>query len=129
MKVYWHKQFNNMNVSKIATLIGNSKMNKGQIALQCGVSRTTIENLLSGADIKVSTLESLSKVLGVSPAVFFDNLTEINGSVAVKNNSGTITTGDINADGNAVLTERIKLLEKLLDEKERMIQLLLSRDK
>lgn len=118
-----------MNINKIATLIADSKLNKGQIAIQCGVSRTTIENLLSGSDIKVSTLEALSKVLGVSPALFFDDISAINGSVAVKNNSGTITTGDINSDLNAGYAERIKLLEKLLDEKERTIQLLLNRDK
>ena len=35
------------------------------------ISRTTLDNALNGADIKISTIESLAKVLGVSPSIFF----------------------------------------------------------
>ncbi|MCS2404476.1 helix-turn-helix domain-containing protein [Bacteroides salyersiae] len=62
-----------MNINKLSELIISSKLNKVQIAEQCGISRTTLDNVLAGSDVKVSTIESLAKVLGVSAACFFDN--------------------------------------------------------
>lgn len=46
-------------------------MGKAQIAEMAEISRTTLDNALNGADIKISTIESLAKVLGVSPSIFF----------------------------------------------------------
>ena len=46
-------------------------MGKAQIAEMAEMSRTTLDNALNGADIKISTIESLSNVLGVSPSIFF----------------------------------------------------------
>ena len=60
-----------MNIRKINQLLEQSKLNKVQIAQACGVSRTTLDNMLSGADVKISTVESLAKVMGVSASVFF----------------------------------------------------------
>jgi predicted transcriptional regulator len=36
-------------------------MNKVQIADKCNISRTTLDNVLAGADAKISTVESLVK--------------------------------------------------------------------
>ena len=52
-------------------LVNENKMGKAQIAEKAEISRTTLDNALNGADIKISTIESLAKVLGVSPSVFF----------------------------------------------------------
>ena len=46
-------------------------MGKAQIAEMAEISRTTLDNALNGADIKISTIESLANVLGVSPSIFF----------------------------------------------------------
>lgn len=51
----------------------SSKLNKIEIASKMKVSRTTLDNLLNGADVKVSTIESLAEVLGVNVAEFFDS--------------------------------------------------------
>ncbi len=61
-----------MNTNKLNELINSSKLNKVQIAERCGVSRTTLDNVLAGADAKISTIESLAKVLGVSVGYLFD---------------------------------------------------------
>lgn len=61
-----------MNISRLNDLLNSSKMNKVQIAERCGVSRTTLDNVLSGADAKISTIESLAKVLGVRVGYLFD---------------------------------------------------------
>ena len=61
-----------MNIRKLNELLSTSKLNKVQIAERCGVSRTTLDNVLAGADAKISTIESLAKVLGVSVGCLFD---------------------------------------------------------
>lgn len=61
-----------MNINKLNELLSASKLNKVQIAERCGVSRTTLDNVLAGADAKISTIESLAKVLGVRVGSLFD---------------------------------------------------------
>lgn len=66
-----------MNTSKLNELISTSKLNKVQIAEKCGVSRTTLDNVLAGADAKISTIESLSRVLGVSVGYLFGDSEDV----------------------------------------------------
>ncbi len=61
-----------MDLCLLNSLVEKSKMGKARIAEKAKISRTTLDNALNGADIKISTIESLSNVLGVSPSVFFD---------------------------------------------------------
>lgn len=61
-----------MNIKKLNELVNNSKLNKMQIAERCGISRTTLDNVLAGADSKISTIESLANVLCVSVGLLFD---------------------------------------------------------
>ena len=75
-----------MNINKLNELVNSSKLNKVQIAEKCGVSRTTLDNVLAGADAKISTIESLAKGLGISIGALFGDAredilsTSINGS-------------------------------------------------
>lgn len=52
-------------------IITSNKLSKIDIASRMKVSRTTLDNLLNGADVKVSTVENLAEVLGVDVADFF----------------------------------------------------------
>lgn len=61
-------------------LVNESKLNKVQIAEMANISRTTLDNALNGADIKISTIENLAKVLGVSASIFFGGDKISNGS-------------------------------------------------
>lgn len=61
-----------MNINKLNNLITASKLNKVQIAERCNISRTTLDNVLAGADAKISTIETLANVLGVNVGYFFD---------------------------------------------------------
>lgn len=65
-----------MNFILLNNLVGKSKLGKSRIAEEANISRTTLDNALNGADIKVSTIESLSRVLGVSPSIFFSQSEE-----------------------------------------------------
>lgn len=60
-----------MNVERIVDIITSNKLSKIDIASRMKVSRTTLDNLLNGADVKVSTVENLAEVLGVDVAEFF----------------------------------------------------------
>ena len=110
-----------MDFSLLNRLINESKMGKAQIAEAAKISRTTLDNALNGADMKISTVESLAKVLGVSPGVFFGagNTTKVetSGDFSPASMHGNVTVG-----AEAVLAERVKSLEALLAEKERLIK-------
>lgn len=60
-----------MDFSLLNRLVSESKLGKAKIAEMAAISRTTLDNALNGADIKISTIESLADVLGVSPSIFF----------------------------------------------------------
>lgn len=102
-----------MNISKIEMLMAASKLNKVQIAEQCGVSRTTLDNVLAGADVKISTIESLAKVLKVSAASFFEddmNITKL--------------------DNNAIdmYKKEIDRLKSLLDKQKKSTKVVIELD-
>lgn len=66
-----------MNISKLQELVAKSGLSKVQIAEKCGFTRVTLDNALAGADVKISTVEALAKVLGVSASVFFGGSDEV----------------------------------------------------
>jgi len=105
MQVNWTLNINNMNINRLNELLESSKMNKVQIAERCGVSRTTLDNVLAGADAKISTIESLAKVLGVNVGYLFDEDCIIDKSV-----------GD---DELGYYKNEVKRLQTLLDNRKR----------
>lgn len=60
-----------MNFNLLNKLVSESNLGKSQIAELANMSRTTLDNALNGADVRVSTIETLAKVLGVRASVFF----------------------------------------------------------
>lgn len=67
-----HLKHNTMNYKLLNELVASSKLGKSKIAEICGMSRTTLDNILSGSDTKISTIENLSHALGISASVLFD---------------------------------------------------------
>lgn len=83
-----------MNINRIREAIEVSKISKSELSKLTKVSRTTIENLLAGADVKVSTIENLAYVLKLPVGYFFDdNMVNItaSGAQSVATNSGDVT--------------------------------------
>lgn len=115
--------------------INLSKLGKARIAELSGISRTTLDSAINGADIKISTLERIANVIGVNAGIFFssneiEGVTIDNGSasaVNVHDQINTPITSTNNSDEYAVLQERVKLLEQILYEKERLIKVLMER--
>lgn len=114
-----------MNISKLNELLNSSKLNKVQVAERCSISRTTLDNVLQGADAKISTIESLARVFKVPVGYFFDD----NGNNAVANGNSSVAAvnSNISVGDVAVLKERVSSLEQLLAEKERLIKVLMKK--
>ena len=90
-----------MNINKLQKLVADSKLNKVQLAEKCGFTRVTLDNVLQGSDAKISTIETLARVLGISVASLFDD------SVS-------------NDDTIKKYQEEIERLQSLLDKQKQM---------
>lgn len=99
-----------MDFSLLNSLVEKSKMGKAQIAEMAKISRTTLDNALNGADIKISTIESLSNVLGVSPSVFFG------------------ADNDVNGENLNIYEKEIKRLQTLLDNQRKSTKVVVELD-
>lgn len=99
-----------MNFNLLNKLVNESKLGKSQIAEMANISRTTLDNALNGADIKISTIESLADVLGVSTSVFFGGESAID-------------------EANLNMYEReIKRLQTLLDNQRKSTKVVVELD-
>lgn len=100
------------------------------IAKKMGISPQALNSTFNAADVKSGTLERIAEALGVGMSFFYPADTQSavangDGSVAVTGNNnvaGNVTMGDA-----AVLQERVTMLERLLEEKERLIKVLMER--
>lgn len=99
-----------MNFNLLSSLVEKSKMGKAQIAEMAKISRTTLDNALNGADIKISTIESLSNVLGVSPSVFFG------------------ADNGANEENLNIYEKEIKRLQTLLDNQKKFTKVVVELD-
>lgn len=113
----------NMNINRIKEAISASKLGKSELSKLAKVSRTTIDNLLEGADVKVSTIESLAYVLKVPVGYFFDDSGIIhvsaNGDQSIATNSGDITVGTQNrGDGDHIGTQNTYAYQSKEDKQD-----------
>lgn len=99
-----------MDFSLLKSLVESSNFGKARIAELANISRTTLDNALNGADIKVSTIERLATVLGVSPGIFF---------IDEKNKDENI---------NNYYEREIQRLQTLLDKQERSTKVVVELD-
>lgn len=110
-----------MNINRLQELITISKLGKMQIAERCGVSRTTLDNVLAGADAKISTIEALARVLAVPVGYFFDDENKRIQAISKGANSIAAIQSEVVVGENTALQERVKSLQCLVDEKNRRI--------
>lgn len=112
-----------MNINKLNKLIASSKLSKDKIAELSGISRATLFNALNGADIKVSTLVSLAKTLGVTVGYLLDETPCVTISPSVEGdcnqNIGNYTVTDPEI---ALLQAKVDLLDARIKEKDAQIQ-------
>ena len=126
-----------MTGNRLKEILYEKKVSQSQIAKLLGVSQQSFNQMLAAADIKSSLLERIAEALGENMSLFYPiepaNVTISdhggvsiagNNNIAGSNNAvGNVTMGD----NSAVLQERVTMLEKLLEEKERLIKVLMEK--
>ena len=110
------------------------KVGKSQkdIADYLGVTAQSLSSVLSAKDVRSGTIEKIAQVLNVPISFLYGEKDKDQNAIATGN--GIAVAGNNNVAGNvtmgvntAVLQERVTLLEKLLEEKERTIKILMER--
>ena len=114
------------NLQLIKIIAERKKISIRELAERIGVSEQQIHIMSRTNSTKITTLEKIAKVLDVPITCFFD-----------EQPAGVTTNGDYSAGavggnatvnvGDAVLMERIKWMEAMLNEKDERIRDLQSR--
>lgn len=119
-----------MTGERLKELLSKCKVSQSEIARQLGLSHQSLNQMLSSSDIKTGLVERIAKVLNVRISFLYGEegernaIVSGNGSVDGNNNVvGNVTIGD----DTSVLQQRIILLERLLEEKERTIKILMEK--
>lgn len=116
-----------MNISILQKFLEDNKLAKVDIILKSGISKGTLDNLLQGKDVKISTVESVCRVLGISPAVLFTDDDAAASSTAVINSANSNAAGRDVSIIHQASSEEAALLRRLCDEKDERIKELKER--
>lgn len=128
-----------MNIAKLQLLMSQSKINNSNLASMSGISDVTVSKILNGADAKISTIEKIAEALKVPVGYFFDDSTINQASTGNSNimvgrdNNGHISTAECQDQLDDALKEIehlkevIEAKDKLLIEKERLINVLMNK--
>lgn len=100
-----------------------------KLAADIGMSEQNLHRCIRNNKIQAADLEKIALLLKVDIRIFFDepistlanNSVETNGDFSPASMNGNVSVGT-----NAVLQERVKSLEALLAEKERLIKVLMD---
>lgn len=116
-----------MDVSILQKFLEDNKLAKVDIILKSGISKGTLDNLLQGKDVKISTVENVCRVLGISPAVLFTDDDAAASSTAVINSANSNAAGRDVSIIHQASSEEAALLRRLCDEKDERIKELKER--
>lgn len=97
------------NLLLIRDLCEKNKIKIRELASRVGKDESSIQSMIRTGSTNTKTLEAIAEVFNVSPGIFFDNPLESN------------TENSLNKEAE------IAYLKKILEEKERLIQVLLSK--
>jgi transcriptional regulator with XRE-family HTH domain len=97
------------NLLLIRDLCEKNKIKIRELASRIGKDESSIQSMIRTGSTNTKTLEAIAEIFNVSPGIFFDNPLESN------------TENSLNKEAE------IAYLKKILEEKERLIQVLLSK--
>lgn len=128
-----------MKIAKLQALMSQSKINNSSLASLSGLSDVTISKILNGADAKISSIERIAEALNVPVGYFFDDsvINQVNSGksnvLVGRDNNGQISVSECQDRLEDALLEIEHLKDiidgkdKLIDEKERLINVLMSK--
>lgn len=119
-----------MNLEVIRKLSENRDGGLKKLATDVGMSEQNLHRCIRNNKIQATDLEKIALLLKIDIRVFFDeqlferanNTVHTNGDFSPASMNGNVSVG-----GDAILAERVKHLEELLAEKERLINVLMER--
>jgi len=104
---------------------------QAKIAQIIGMSQQSFNQMLTAADIKSGLLEKIVEALGENMSLFYPisstNITFDNGSINIAERNKIDGNIETNSRNDTVWKEKVDMLERLLDEKERVINLLMKK--
>ena len=103
------------------------ELNKTQKELSelLGITAQSVNAILSAKDVRSGTIEKFAKVLNV-PVGFFFGYEGSQSAVANGHKSVAAINSSVSSPTEEVLKERVKSLETLVAEKERLINVLME---
>ena len=106
-------------------LVANVPLN--EIAERLGITAQSLNSCFKGKDVRSNTIERIADALGVQMSFFYptDGGVSIAGNNNISGNNNAV--GNVTIGDTAVLHERVSMLEKLLEEKERLIKVLMEK--
>ena len=117
-----------VNIKKIQDKIDELKLSKAQLIKNSGLTRVTIDKILKGGEVNVSTLEALAKGLGVRVGFFFDDFEVVKESASTSGGAsatghGSASVGQNQAEHDELirLREENKYLKSMLAERDATI--------
>lgn len=113
--------------NQLDELFRRKRIVQKDFADRMGVTPVTITKWKSSASIDAVKLEAISKALNVPISYWFDNDCQSHQSIVNGDGSAASVYGDATAAGiMADKDKEIEHLKQLLDEKERLIQVLMN---
>ena len=114
-----------MTGKELKTKLSACGVSQSEIARRLDMSQQSFNQSLIVNDVKSGLLERIATAIGVDMTFFYpaDN----QNAVAAGDNSVAAIQSTVTQCDSKVMQERINCLEKLLEEKERTIQILMGR--
>lgn len=119
-----------MNLSIIRNLSEKRAGGMRKLASDIGMSEANLHRCVNNNKIQAADLEKIALLLKIDIRIFFDEQFSEHANNTVHTNgdfSPASMNGNVSVGGDAILTERVKHLEELLAEKERLISVLMER--
>jgi transcriptional regulator with XRE-family HTH domain len=104
----------------IKTIIEGKHLQKNLIASQVGITPTYLSSIMHKATIDCGLLERICRAIGVHPRYFFEETSNISYNVSDVKAESVVGTATVN-----ISQGEVDALQKLIDEKERTIQILM----
>ena len=112
---------------KIKDLASKRNITLAELAKRLGKTKQAVYEILEKDDVNTSIVRSCAKIFHVPVSYFFDDETT---NIAIANGDSAVSAnGNVhiaNSDSKR-MEEKIKYLEQILKEKERLIKILMER--
>lgn len=106
---------------ELYNIIEQKRLIKKEVAEQVGITPVYFSAIMRKDSIDAELLERICKVIGVSPAYFFDDYAEDKNIISDVNNPTIMGGGAV-----SISQGEVDLLKSMLEEKERTIKILMQ---